>query len=98
MIHTEQHPMAENVVILKTAPMRNGTIDPDELDGKEFRIEDWADRVMGGSWMHMNGNPACMKYGIRSGLSGLPTDDEVVYGKVGDSGFLIHVSELTKET
>ena len=31
---------------------------------------------------------------ILLGFSGLPVDDEVVYGKVGPFGHLLHVSEL----
>ena len=97
MIHSTEHPKAGEKVILKTGEMRVGT-DPDELNGREFVIEDWWDRVGGQSWMHMNGNPACMKYGMRSGLSGLPCDNEVVYGKVGCFGHLIHNSELGEPT
>ena len=44
--------------------------------------------------MLMDGNPAALQYGMRSGFSGLPTDNEVVYGKVGMLGYLIHKSEI----
>jgi len=44
--------------------------------------------------MDANGNPAALIYAIRSGFDGLPTDDEVVYGKIGSFGHLIHESEL----
>lgn len=62
----------------------------------EFVVEDWWDRVTGGSWMYANGNIAAMKYGVRSGKAHLPIDDEVVYGKVNGNGFgnLVHVSEI----
>lgn len=64
------------------------------LDGVLFRCEDYWDRVSGGSWQMAQGNPAAMKYAIRAGLTGLPTDDDVVYGKIGSFGELVHVSEL----
>ena len=65
-----------------------------EFEGHAYRIEDWWDRVSGGSWMFAEGNPACLEYAVRSGFGGLPTDDEVLYGKIGGLGKLIHVSEI----
>lgn len=69
-------------------------------DGKtervEYRLEDWWDRVAGQSWMDSNGNPAALNYGMRSGFAGLPTDNNVVYGKVGGFGYLVHESEIVK--
>ena len=63
--------------------------------GKEYWVEDWWENVGGGSWMFANGNPACMKYAVRAGLKdNLPTDDNVLYGKIGSLGELIHISEL----
>jgi hypothetical protein len=44
--------------------------------------------------MDCDGNPACLIYALRSGLMGLPTDDEVLYGKVGIFGHLVHISEI----
>ncbi|MBM0275137.1 hypothetical protein [Micromonospora tarensis] len=64
------------------------------LGGQEYRVEDWWQNVYGGSWMTADGNPAAMKYGFRAGLAGLPLDDEVLYGKVGPLGHLVHVSEI----
>ncbi len=92
MGHSEIHPLAGKTIRLNLAKAKN-VRDPDNLDGAEYRLEDWWDREMK-SWMDCIGNPAAMKYGIRSGLSGLPFDDEVVYGKVGILGHIIHVSEL----
>lgn len=61
----------------------------------DFRIEDWWDRVSGGSWMTAEGNPAALGYAMRSGFTGLPVDDEVVYGHTEDGlGHLVHVSEI----
>jgi hypothetical protein len=89
MIHSEAHPLAGQTVTL--ALSRDA---PDFKSGDEYRIEDWWDRVSGRSWMDASGNPAAMMYGIRAGFHRLPVDDEVVYGKIGSFGHLIHISEL----
>ncbi|MFI6819764.1 hypothetical protein ACIBJE_02280 [Micromonospora sp. NPDC050187] len=65
-----------------------------ELGGLEYRVEDWWINVAGISWMVAEGNPAALTYAIRSACAGLPTDDEVLYGKVGHLGHLVHVSEI----
>ena len=70
------------------------------LEGREtykgdFHLEDWWENVAGKSWMTCNGNPACLNYAMRSGFSGLPIDDDVVYGKVGGLGYLVHESEIS---
>lgn len=93
IIHKERHELAGKKVAIKTGPMKFGH-DPDELDGSEFIVEDWWDRVYGATWMHAEGNPACLKYAIRSACVGLPIDNEVVYGKVGMLGHLVHNNEL----
>ena len=87
----DTHPLAGKTVKLKVKGA-----DP-ELVGQEYRVEDWWQTVGEGSWMNAVGNPACLKYAVRSALCGLPIDDEVVYGKVGNLGHLIHVSELGEE-
>lgn len=84
----DPHPLAGKTVRLHCKA------DPDHLDGQEFRVEDWWTNVYGSSWMDAQGNPACLKYALRSAFSRLPTDNEVVYGKVGAFGHLVHVSEL----
>lgn len=63
-------------------------------DGVEFHVEDWWENVAGMSWMVARGNPACLGYAMRAGFGDIPTDNEVVYGKVGALGYLVHVSEL----
>lgn len=78
-MHTESHPLAGKTV---------------KALGEEYRLEDWWDVLTGGSWMNADGNPAAMNYAVRSAVAGLPLDDEVVYGKVGAFGHLVHVSEL----
>jgi hypothetical protein len=61
----------------------------------DYRVEDWWDRVSGGSWMDAVGNPACLGYAIRASVAGLPTDDEVLYGHTPDGlGHLVHISEI----
>jgi hypothetical protein len=68
------------------------------LDGMDHvaEVEDYWDRVTGGSWMFADGNPAAMVYGMRSGFSGgkIPLDDQVVYVKIGPFGHLLHTSEI----
>lgn len=88
-MHTESHPLAGQTV----------KVDFGESGGniqgiQEYRVEDWWDKLTGGSWMSADGNPAAMLYGMRSGFKGNPIDNEVVYGKVGPFGHLVHVSEI----
>ncbi|SCZ14064.1 hypothetical protein SAMN02799641_05730 [Rhodococcus erythropolis] len=88
MIHTEPHPLAGQTVEIK------------QIDGEtlEYRLEDWWDRVYGSSWMFADGNPAALNYAMRAGFAGLPVDNEVVYGKAGAFGQLIHVSEIVESS
>lgn len=90
MKHDQPHPLAGKTVTLNDTTRKAPDVEP----GMEYRIEDYWDRVAGMSWMHAEGNPAAIKYAMRSGFGGLPVDDEVVYGKIGPFGHLIHVSEL----
>ena len=83
-MHKESHPLAGKTVKIKTG----------QLAGAEYRIEDWWDLLTGGSWGDAQGNPAAMKYAFRSAVTDLPMDDEVVYGKIGCLGHLVHVNEL----
>lgn len=98
-MHTESHPLAGKTVRLNemTVP---GRPNHDPEPGLEYWIEDWWDHLTGESWQDSDGNPACMMYALRgtgfqSGtMRSLPWDDEVVYGKIGAFGHLVHVSEL----
>jgi hypothetical protein len=66
-----------------------------ELQGQEMVVEDWWLNVYGESWMWAKGNPAALKYALRTGFAcDVPTDDNVLYGKVGLFGHLVHVSEV----
>jgi hypothetical protein len=93
MTHNDPHPLAGQAVKLNAT-----AVDPVQklvLPGAVYQLEDWWDRVAGQSWMVANGNPAAMHYAVRSAFNaGIPTDDEVVYGKIGGLGHLVHVSEL----
>lgn len=64
------------------------------IGGLDFQVEDWWINVAGGSWMFATSNPAALKYAMRAGFAGLPTDDEVLYGKIAGFGELVHVSEI----
>ena len=66
-------------------------------DGELYRVEDWWENVYGASWMNARDNPAALMYAMHGGFYELPTDDNVVYGKIGASGHLIHESELGDE-
>lgn len=88
MPNTEQSPLAGKYVTVEADLYGEGA------GFHTFRVEDWWDRLTGRSWMDSNGNPAAMNYAIRGGLSGLPIDDQVLYGKVGAFGHLVHVSEI----
>ena len=93
MSHKYPYPLAGETV---TLTITDAASSPDEglVTGAEFRVEDWADNLWGKSWTLMNGNFAAMKYGYRAGLGGLVPDDEVVYGKIGNLGHLVHISEI----
>ena len=90
-LHREPSPLAGRTVRIKA-----DVVHPqfDDFGGSQYKVEDWWDRVAGVSWMHAVGNPACMIYAMRSGFAKLPTDDQVLYGKIRGLGHLIHVSEI----
>ena len=80
----------------KTVKIKSTASHPQVSDfgGSEYRVEDYWDRLMDKSWMHCYGNPACLIYAVRGVSNNLPHDDEVLYGKVGRFGHLVHVSEI----
>ena len=82
-----------------TVRIRDGVTDPARgivVGGAEYEIEGlWnSPRIGGKSWMDSNGNPACLHYAMRSAANGLPIDNNVLYGKIGGLGHLVHVSEI----
>lgn len=84
-IHAAPHPQAGKAV----------HVDLDGGDLVTFYVEDWWDRVAGGSWRTAEGYPAAIKYALRIGRRvHLPFDDEVVYGKINGFGVLVHDSEI----
>ena len=82
----EEHKYANQTVKINAVNDING------ISNVPFVVEDWWINVSGRSWMICNGNPACLEYAMRS--VGLPIDNEVVYGKSGDLGYLVHNSEI----
>jgi hypothetical protein len=61
---------------------------------ESYEVEAYWDDLTGKSWMFSDGNPAALKYAVRSGVAGLPLDNEVLYGTIGAFGHLVHVSEV----
>jgi len=59
----------------------------------EFWVEAPTKEIWKGDWMVQDGNPACMLYGMRSGIEKLPSID-TWYGKIGSMGEIVHESEL----
>jgi hypothetical protein len=91
-MHDRPHPLAGRTVRL---PDRMGHGDvTGELAGRHFRIEDWWDHLSGASWRHAQGNPAALHYAARATMKRLPANDDVVYGKIGALGYLLHVTEV----
>ncbi|MGH3985918.1 MAG: hypothetical protein ACRDTZ_01190 [Pseudonocardiaceae bacterium] len=92
-VHQKPHPLAGQTAVLPDGvgdPVRNMVI-----AAEEFRVEDYGDRVTGGRWGDAAGNYAAMQYAMRIGLlcDQIPPDN-VVYGKIGAFGHLVHVTEL----
>jgi hypothetical protein len=83
-MHSEQSEYAGEIVKLKPEARH--------LGGSDYTVEDWWDRVAGKSWMNCDGDPACWAYAVRS--VGVPIDNEVLYGKIGAFGHLVHISEI----
>jgi len=93
MIHQTDSPLKGKTVKIK-ANAKHPQVK--NFGGSEFLVENWWDKVSGGSWMFADGNPACMIYAIRTGFSEntVPIDDEVLYGKIGCFGHLVYISEI----
>lgn len=97
MAHAERHDLAGQTVKVQFKG-GHSQIPGSEHEPVEFILEDWQDRIMGKSWMFMDGNPAAIIYAMRAGLNALPTDDEVVYGKTMNGlGHMVHNSEIVRE-
>jgi hypothetical protein len=91
-MHDNAHTLAGKTVELKL----KGNHHQIHPNTDRIEIEDWQDRITGKPWRtsDVEGNPAAIVYGLYIEHAGLPDDDEVVYGKIGLQGFIIHDSEL----
>lgn len=86
----------------ETVKIKNGVgkgFQVGDMSGMDFIIEDWCENVIGCSWMNANGNPAALEYAMRHSLYGdnnnVPMfSNDVVYGKIGSLGHLLHINEL----
>lgn len=86
MTHNSPSPLArQTVTVHADLPGIHGTV-------HEYHVEDFWDRVSGGSWQSVN-NFATVGYASRA-IGALPLDDEVLYGKINGLGYLVHVSEV----
>lgn len=93
VIHNAPHPFAGQLVRVKTSQPLHGEKESDV--SVPFRVEDWWDRLGVGSWKVAAHNTACLLYAARSGFTGLPFDDEVVYGHTTNGmGHLVHDTEI----
>jgi len=90
-VHSETSPVSNRKMTLNVNTTDSRVKD---LGGTEIFIEDWWDRVSGKSWMYESGNRDCYQYALRVGYNRLPIDDEVLYGKVNETGCLVHISEI----
>lgn len=92
MEHDTPHRWAGKEIRIKpAAPLLD--MNSDVIDDDVYVVEDWWDRVSGGSWT-TSPTPAAFAYAMRTVVGRIPIDDEVVYGKVGAFGHLLHKTEL----
>lgn len=69
--------------------------DAAELGGHQAEVVDWYERTGGGiPWRFAEDDPRTENYRIRSGLGGLPDDNDVLFARVDGMGQLIHVTEI----
>lgn len=83
MIHNEAHALAGQTVVLNSGP----------YEGSEYEIQDYYDRVFGGSWMN-GGRAPVMEYAMQGLFYSIPYDDEVLYGESGGVARLVHTKWL----
>jgi hypothetical protein len=81
--HPQKHPLAGRTV-------RVSIFDQDE----DFYVYDWFDRVFQAFWLSKAGGRSAQNYAKHAGFKGLPLDNEVVYGRVGKWGTIVHATEL----
>jgi hypothetical protein len=87
-MHSEKSPLAWQTI---SVDIGRGSVE-------QYEVEDWWDHLAGNSpyAMEFLGNWACKNYIARVAARGLPQDDEVLYGKIGGLGHLVHLSEIVK--
>lgn len=70
------------------------------LSGNEYLIEGYWDEIEGKSWLDTEFRPVILNYSMRTlaekHLKDYQECDEVLYGKIGIYGHLIHVSEIER--
>ncbi|QCG77047.1 hypothetical protein SEA_EWALD_38 [Gordonia phage Ewald] len=88
-IHPDPHPTADRAVVVLAKSIASETPQP-----MVFMVEDYWDRVSGGSWQTAVDSREALAYGLRAGFADLPLDDEVLYGTIGSTTLLVHVSEI----
>lgn len=78
--------------------IKEGTKDPAQgvvVAGAEFEVIGYWDDLNGAtSWRQSGGDFAVSHYAYRAGYNMRPSDDEVLYGRIGISVCLVHVTEL----
>lgn len=77
----------------KTVKIASGT-----YKGQEYRVEGWWDKLTGKSWGDSS-VIAAFNYARRTLTDKLPSiddegEDDVLYGKIGTLGYLIHINEV----
>jgi hypothetical protein len=74
--------------------------DARDIGGLPAAVVDWYERLSEGvSWRDRIGvDPRCESYNMRSALSGLPDDNDVLFARVDGMGALIHVTEISGYT
>lgn len=70
------------------------------LKGNEYLVEGYWDELTGKSWLETDFRPAIMNYAFRTStekhLKEYEYSEEVLYGKIGIYGHLVHVSEIER--
>lgn len=93
-MHEKAHPLAGREVYV--GPGDHKDPQGEIVEGAVYAVEDWADRVYGTDPWMAQGNPAMLYYAVRSIAAdiGGAGDPNIVYGKIGPFGHILHESEL----
>jgi hypothetical protein len=86
MIHKEQSSLAGKTVKINAKYAK--------LAGEDYVVEDWWDRISGRSWRDTEVIAEILYAERIKRKSNASMDDEVLYGKIGILGHLIHISEI----